>query len=288
MSLPVWRELKLDSAFVDAELRACCLNEPSRLKGIETCRLAASATPLPMSLNEPSRLKGIETKPIFLTHHHTHRLNEPSRLKGIETVLGCRKVYAVGSLNEPSRLKGIETKFHACATVAAVCWSEWAFPFEGNWNSIRHSRDFIDTQSEWAFPFEGNWNSIYQSPRQQLLSKVWMSLPVWRELKHASGLSSLPFCAFWSEWAFPFEGNWNPYMGWSVFSLHPRLNEPSRLKGMETKEQVGMPAKVEFPSEWAFPFEGNWNSFPPIFCRLCRELVSEWAFPFEGNWNRRI
>ena len=64
------------------------LNEPSRLKGIETNGdVLFDLTSVSIRLNEPSRLKGIETSTSILSPGaYCPRLNEPSRLKGIETI----------------------------------------------------------------------------------------------------------------------------------------------------------------------------------------------------------
>ena len=91
---------------------------------------------------------------------------------------------------------------------------------------------------------------------------VWMSLPVWRELKLAEGVEDVVDYLQRSEWAFPFEGNWN------LRCLISNATSFSR-------------------SEWAFPFEGNWNLCFRILSQL-NLAMSEWAFPFEGNGNIKI
>ena len=177
--------------------------------------------------------------------------------------------------------------------------------------------------SEWAFPFEGNWNLVSAITHLRKSSQevvLWMSLPVWRELKLKLACSGV--C--------------------NLFRSVICLNEPSRLKGIETFGTVSFAIVAEqWPSEWAFPFEGNWNSNTSIITAskilpialwmslpvwrelklyindalavcyvnalyvwmslpvwrelkhstICESDVipidfnSEWAFPFEGNWN---
>ena len=64
-----------------------------------------------------------------------------------------------------------------------------------------------------------------------------------------------------------------------------RLEEVSRLKGIETIAPCCPQRHPSSPFGRSFPFEGNWNSWLPQerSCHLCREFGR--SFPFEGNWN---
>ena len=189
----------------------------------------------------PSRLKGIETLvdcAVFVDC--AVALDMPSRLKGIETsALALLDISRIFPLDMPSRLKGIETRCN-------ILWS----------------RSVHDLTFGYAFPFEGNWNSIPVllccSTRTNIL---WICLPVWRELKHYDGVATIGFrlllwicLPVWRElkprkkrehgdshryhfgYAFPFEGNWN----------------------IKTNPQKFLPFSG---FGYAFPFEGNWNFF---------------------------
>ena len=140
------------------------------------------------------------------------------------------------SLDTLSRLKGIETYIYYdhCFRVQFLPSFGYAFPFEGNWNSLHNTR----------------WILAYMC--------LWIRFPVWRELKRTWGEGRLLLRDF--GYAFPFEGNWNPspleqentlakvfgyafpFEGnWNTVSLKYRaihlfdsLDTLSRLKGIET------------------------------------------------------
>ena len=112
MSLPVWRELNTVMVLLSALAMTGRLNEPSRLKGMETTTIFNNFTQQKfirvwMSLPVWREWK-LQLQVYF--NFVSRGLNEPSRLKGIETYMaGYIVVYNILCLNEPSRLKGIET-----------------------------------------------------------------------------------------------------------------------------------------------------------------------------------
>ena len=189
------------------------------------------------------------------------------------------------SLNTLSRLKGIET---LCQRPLRY-WidsSEYTFPFEGNWNlclsyllkSFRLRlwihfpvwRELKQIKVTGFLQFYGNpLNTLSRlkgietkrkiNTSENLLPRLWIHFPVWRELKpfkdhfkdHCLGQNS--------EYTFPFEGNWNSCLNWMIktktmrklwihfpvwrelkfflfahASVGPTLNTLSRLKGIET------------------------------------------------------
>ena len=172
-----------------------------------------------------------------------------------------------------------------------VCWgvlykyrSEWAFPFEGNWNESEHFKVWKCVMNVWmSLPVWRELKLKIWRFSSTISDPVWMSLPVWRELKHNSEAKysrvasfvwmSLPVWRelkhFWrgvivrittggvSEWAFPFEGNGNATRLFQFCSNVMSLNEPSRLK--EWKPCSAAVVGSDEWSEWAFPFEGNGN-----------------------------
>ena len=162
MSLPVWRELKLCGHIITiSAMRIVWMSLPV-WRELKRKRVTSASATKSEGLNEPSRLKGIETRCFYPGRVKHFCLNEPSRLKGIETLkkwedalyhrypqvwmslpvwrelkLNSCPSTSIGriSLNEPSRLKGIETcRPWACRSLLGWPVSEWAFPFEGNWN----------------------------------------------------------------------------------------------------------------------------------------------------------
>ena len=136
---PVWRELKLVGFFAFFAVDLSTLDMLSRLKGIETSFGVGYSIPC-IPLDMLSRLKGIETGMplLWLTQ-------------------------SISSLDMLSRLKGIETIAFRFRTLIRRLFFGYAFPFEGNWNSILWD---IITATAW----------------------LWICFPVWRELKHR-GLS---------------------------------------------------------------------------------------------------
>ena len=181
-----------------------------------------------------------------------------------------------------SRLKGIETSPHSGDRYTTVPF-RYAFPFEGNWNSLwtqvlPHTPVF-----RYAFPFEGNWNPqerphrSYQESCSDTLSRlkgietiprhdgykllagpVQIRFPVWRELKLSGAESSRP-SSIKFRYAFPFEGNWN----FLIVHCRPLFfvcsDTLSRLKGIETRLNPTPTLCRCYPFRYAFPFEGNWN-----------------------------
>ena len=219
------------------------------------------------------------------------------------------------TLNTLSRLKGIET-FSPMSSRSAQCASEYTFPFEGNWNDrvwvrapalpaartlwihfpvwrelkqmllLLKARRFL--YSEYTFPFEGNWNCFFQGFWWFCFS-LWIHFPVWRELKlfdcvrgydslgvitlntlsRLKGIETILCIAYGISNMFL----WIHFPVWRELKLKlrlgklpelssPTLNTLSRLKGIETWWRC---AKCEHlgidDSEYTFPFEGNWNSF---------------------------
>ena len=205
MSLPVWRELKPQSAShaVAWECIQSGLNEPSRLKGIET-----KSDPGTTFSKYAWHIELWMSLPVWRELKHDTRKN----ISGA-TVLSGK------SLNEPSRLKGIETL---------------------NWQPCTLTGCLGFISSEWAFPFEGNWNllSLY----------ICMSSP----------------------------------------NLHDPLNEPSRLKGMETQCECSSCFSFRIRLNVPSRFEGNGNASPTTTPLRVKVDRSECAFPFEGNGNIAI
>ena len=261
MSLPVWRELKLYSGRTDGPPGVRCLNEPSRLKGMETHKGENTSTPFvcmsewafPFEGNG-NELPGLQE--LLVPQESEWAFPFEGNGKHFGQALGTvqsgsewafpfegngndkptmRRHYEWG-LNEPSRLKGMETTFSG-GRVFCRCRVWMSLPVWREWKlfilfllTLRCS-----VRSEWAFPFEGNGNFLHKQPEREIST---------------------------SEWAFPFEGNGNEiwlFNSWirEIFSL----NEPSRLKGMETYMFQDYPEGLE-KSKCAFPFEGNWN---PLF-----------------------
>ena len=87
-------------------------------------------------------------------------------------------------------------------------------------------------------------------------------------------------------YAFPFEGNWNPYshktvravtkLLWICLPVWRELKPPPWWT-----RQSHRPLAV---FGYAFPFEGNWNLDIPSKYPNSRSFFG-YAFPFEGNWN---
>ena len=94
----------------------------------------------------------------------------------------------------------------------------------------------ISSSSEYTFPFEGNGNSTMSVPKPtDITTSLWIHFPVWRELKRLSAHFEYWWTSIYSEYTFPFEGNWNV----EVIEVHIGQN---------------------LASEYTFPFEGNWNN----------------------------
>ena len=122
------------------------------------------------------------------------------------------------------------------AKTCIVSGSKCAFPFEGNGNGVNPSRSIRTIEPVWmSLPVWREWKQTSQPGWKTVSWSVWMSLPVWREWKQSKSSSrsnsvvscvwmSLPVWREWkreevvhslhyrqSEWAFPFEGNGNPF-----------------------------------------------------------------------------
>ena len=183
--LPVWRELKLDGVYVYVKAFSLwiCLPVWRELKHLA---LNNSGLARFCSLDMPSRLKGIETRCAETHPYRLIALDMPSRLKVIETQVENRsfKFNPPQTLDMPSRLKGIETSLYSLGRILAYANFGYAFPFEGNWNTLQAFwRDIRKRGFGYAFPFEGNWNLIFIGIRDSCIGLLWICLPVWRELK---------------------------------------------------------------------------------------------------------
>ena len=137
----------------------------------------------------------------------------------------------------------------------------YAFPFEGNWNSIvpffnlgfhfaldmlsrlkgietlligRKGMKEQDSHFGYAFPFEGNWNHANGAVCIFSSSMLWICFPVWRELKHY-------------------------ILDTALAGLSKALDMLSRLKGIETKSSRIDSSDATLDFGYAFPFEGNGN-----------------------------
>ena len=183
-----------------------------------------------------------------------------SRLKGIETFAMVRNAGKL--LNAFDYAFPFEGNWnHVCVTFSSTLATvfDYAFPFEGNWNDV-YIFELIDTPGnfDYAFPFEGNWNGRNPKRRaKRSLRKLWLRFPVWRELKH-SGCERGVVSPLFFDYAFPFEGNWNPFSSTSAFRCPVALITLSRLKGIETLGRWTLPDEIH-RFDYAFPFEGNWN-----------------------------
>ena len=231
---PVWRELKPMNRINGNHLNSDHSEYTFPFEGNWNLKKKDIYLFFILTLNTLSRLKGIETVYHSFQPIHLYTLNTLSRLKGIETGFPVDGTVNPGnSLNTLSRLKGIET-LRLSASALRSRYSEYTFPFEGNWN----------------------FSCVH--------------------------LPTLP-AGFHSEYTFPFEGNWNYYSDSETKNIFHSLNTLSRLKGIETILDFddGYPERCN--SEYTFPFEGNWNSR----LNLMRIMLSssEYTFPFEGNWN---
>ena len=185
MSLPVWREWKLLLSFFVSSffLR---LNEPSRLKGMETLQYHWHQTVF---------------RAVWMSLPVWRELKREFNLE-----LPCRPISVWMSLPVWRELKlSVDTHIFNC-----LCPVWMSLPV---WRELKLTVSSISNSSvvasEWAFPFEGNWNSFKCRSALSLKTPVWMSLPVWRESKL---LCLYPF----------------------FYSAVIGLNVPSRLKGMET------------------------------------------------------
>ena len=158
----------------------------------------------------------------------------------------------------PSRLKGIETLELLGFSASPLCFG-------------------------YAFPFEVNWNTCFPPSDSPGTIRLWICLPVWRELKplgvkwkvfHFTSHFgyAFPFEVNWNikysvfrqslpsafGYAFPFEGNWNSSVQPGTPMRGIALDMPSRLKGIETQSLLTSYEK-SLCFGYAFPFEGNWN-----------------------------
>ena len=52
-----------------------------------------------------------------------------------------------------------ELKLSSLQSQILVVWFRYAFPFEGNWNTITTVVNTAAKMFRYAFPFEGNWNA---------------------------------------------------------------------------------------------------------------------------------
>ena len=141
--------------------------------------------------------------------------------------------------------------------VVVFFYSEYTFPFEGNWNVSWNIDCWLTLVSEYTFPFEGNWNWSFKGAIGGFVSSEYT-------FPFEGNWNFSPNPLLWrsqvSEYTFPFEGNWNSINAWRCrpFSFFA-LNTLSRLKGIETICLLFTIVFTAITSEYTFPFEGNWN-----------------------------
>ena len=181
LRFPVWRELKLFPSSPSVLALALWLRFPV-WRELKLSRLADDV--IGFSFDYAFPFEGNWNYALMnLSRVRKSPLITLSRLKGIETQnRHDGEWFQKIPLITLSRLKGIETHSQrACHPSRSSCF-------------------------DYAFPFEGNWNSIPISSVKPAL-KLWLRFPVWRELKLYSRHHRTPAIPF--DYAFPFEGNWN-------------------------------------------------------------------------------